>query len=107
MRRDRRDQLSLEDLELALKDLNHSDLLISPSGHYRIQEEFIVKEDKVFTSPAAVMEEQLALMGSRQLEAPRLSGRWVFLRGKVPATSENVNIKKLEQLKESGKHEYE
>lgn len=46
-------------------------------------------------------------MGNRQLEGPRLTGRWVYLRGRVPSTGENLNIKRLEQLKESGKHEWQ
>lgn len=53
------------------------------------------------------MEEQLKMLGNRTLEGPKLTGRWVYLKGKVPSTGENVHIKKLEQLKESGKHEYE
>lgn len=66
-----------------------------------------MKEDPIIASPAALMEEQLRLLSNRQLEAPRLTGRWIYVKGKVPSTSENVNIKRLEQLKEGGKHEWE
>lgn len=107
MRRDRRDILSLEDIELALREHNHQDLVVTPYGTYSAKDEFIVKEDPVIASPAALMKEQLDLMDGRQLEAPRLAGRWIYVRGKVPSTSENVNIKRLEQLKEGGKHEWE
>lgn len=51
------------------------------------------------------MEQQLNLLDNRQLEVPRLTGRWIYVKGKVPSTSENVNIKRLEHVKEGGKHE--
>lgn len=94
MNRDRRDVLTIEDLEQALRDSNH-DLVITPCAHYQPTEEGAPREDKLYTSPSSIMEEQLRLLGNRQLEGPRMSGRWIYLKGKVPSTSENVNIKKL------------
>lgn len=87
MRRDRRDTLALEDIELALREHNHQDLVVTPHGTYANKEEYIVKEDKLITSPSVLMQEQLKMIGNRQLEGPRLNGRWIYLKGKVPSTS--------------------
>lgn len=95
MRKDRRDVLTLEDIELAIKEHNHQDLVITPYGTYSNKDQYIVKDDKMYTSPSALMEQQLKMLGNRELEGPRLTGRWIYLKGKVPSISENVNIKKL------------
>jgi hypothetical protein len=67
MRRDRRDTLTLEDIELAIKEHNHHEMVVAPYGSHTSKEDFIVKEDKLYPSPAAVMEEQLKMLGTRQL----------------------------------------
>lgn len=67
MRKDRRNQLTLDDLELALRENNHQDLTITPYGTYETKEQYIVKTDKMFSSPAAIMEEQLKMIGNRQV----------------------------------------
>lgn len=62
-------------------------MVVAPYGSHTSREDFIVKEDKLYPSPAAVMEEQLKMLGTRQLEPPKLNGRWIYLKGKVPSTS--------------------
>ena len=101
MRRDRRDVISLEDIELAAKEHSHGDMVVAPLGSFASKEELMVKEDKVYESPGKLMEEQLKALGVRQIEAPQLAGRWIYLKGKVPSIADNVNIKRLQQLSES------
>ena len=48
MRRDRRDILSLEDIELATKEIRHGEMAIGQHSKFIVQNEQIVKEDRVF-----------------------------------------------------------
>jgi len=98
MRRDRRDAISLQDVELAAREHSHNDMIVAPFGSYLSKEELIVKEDKMYASPSKLMEEQLKALGVRKVAGPQLTGRWIFLKGKVPSLSENINIKRMQQL---------
>lgn len=46
-------------------------------------------------------------LGTGALEEPRLRGQWIYLKGRVPATSENANLKTLAQLTSAREHEAE
>jgi len=45
------------------------------------------------------------VLGANVLEGPKLRGQWIYIKGKIPTTSENVNFKSLSQLNSTKEHE--
>lgn len=49
----------------------------------------------------------MKILGTISLEGPKLKGQWIYLKGRVPNTSENLGLKTLAQLTSAREHEAE
>lgn len=47
------------------------------------------------------------MIGNFICDIPRFKGRWIYINGKIPAVSENSNLKSLHQLASNRSHQAE
>jgi hypothetical protein len=47
----------------------------------------------------------MKILGTVSLEGPKLKGQWIYLKGRVPTTTENLGLKTLAQLNSAREHE--
>ncbi len=108
MRRDRRDEVSSEDVVQAARENEHGEMVLVVQGAtYESRNEQVLRVDRTFASPEALFEEEMKVLGITALEEPRLRGQWIYLNGKVPSTPDNAGLKTLAQLTSAREHEAE
>jgi histone H3/H4 len=95
MGKDRRDTVVLGDIVSAAKELGHGD--VCPDSNFHQNSESACLPSRPFKSEDFLKEELQELEGL-SLAAPRLEGRWIFIKGKIPTLNENVGLKSLTQM---------
>lgn len=108
MRNDRRDVILPEDMDLALSHLGHNDIILAREmAHYRIDGTQALREDPAFQSVEELFRQELKSLGNTVFEEPALKGSWIYIKGKIPSTNENIKLKCLADMRTSKAHEKE
>jgi hypothetical protein len=47
----------------------------------------------------------MKVLGISSLDEPKLKGQWIYIKGKVPETIDNANLKTLAELTSAKEHE--
>lgn len=107
MHQDRKDIIDFEDVEQGAKDQMNGDLnIVELKGKYKDENGVIIKIDNVL-DPYDVFKDELSKIDATVFDGPKLKGQWIYIKGEIPNSIENIHLKKLVQLHSIKQHEAE